>query len=57
MYTPRNMDLMGLPYTRADGGSLNYRTSFTITSPNGIVTSGGPSQSGRPISLEVDFCQ
>ena len=35
---------------------VGYAT-FKITSPGGIVTSGGPSQSGDPISLEVDFCQ
>ncbi len=37
MYTPRNVDLMGLPYTRADGGSLYYRTSNSIQNPRWTV--------------------
>lgn len=38
-------------------GDWDSEVTFTITSPDGVVTSGGPSQSGGPISLEVDFCQ
>ena len=37
MYTPRNVDLMGLPYQRADGGSLYYRTSNGIQNPRWTV--------------------
>jgi TonB-dependent SusC/RagA subfamily outer membrane receptor len=37
MYTPRNVDLTGLPYTRADGGSLYYRTSNSIQNPRWTV--------------------
>jgi TonB-linked SusC/RagA family outer membrane protein len=37
MYTPRNIDLMGLPYTREDGGSLYYRTSNSIQNPRWTV--------------------
>ena len=33
MYTPRSVDLMGMPYQRADGGSLYYRTSNSIQNP------------------------
>lgn len=38
-------------------GAWDSEATFTITSPDGVVTSGGPSQSGGPIALEVDFCQ
>ena len=37
LYTPRNVDLSGLPYTRADGGSLYYRTSNGIQNPRWTV--------------------
>jgi TonB-linked SusC/RagA family outer membrane protein len=37
MYTPRNVDLMGLPYQRADGGSLYYRTNNSIQNPRWTV--------------------
>ena len=37
MYTPRGVDLTGLPYTRADGGSLYYRTSNSIQNPRWTV--------------------
>ena len=37
MYTPRSVDLMGMPYQRADGGSLYYRTSNSIQNPRWTV--------------------
>ncbi|SNZ01578.1 SusC/RagA family TonB-linked outer membrane protein [Flagellimonas pacifica] len=33
MYTPRSVDLMGIPYQRADGGSLYYRETNSIQNP------------------------
>lgn len=33
MYTPRNVDLIGIPYERADGGSLYYRETNGIQHP------------------------
>ncbi|MUU79539.1 SusC/RagA family TonB-linked outer membrane protein [Winogradskyella endarachnes] len=33
MYTPRNVDLLGIPYERADGGSLYYRETNGIQHP------------------------
>ena len=37
-------------------GSWDEEATFQITSPDGVITNGGPSQSGGPIKLEVDFC-
>lgn len=37
-------------------GSYDEEASFNITSPDGVISSGGPSQSGGPIKLNVDFC-
>ncbi|WP_298780634.1 SusC/RagA family TonB-linked outer membrane protein [uncultured Polaribacter sp.] len=37
MYTPRNVDLMNIPYQRADGGSLYYRESNSIQNPRWTV--------------------
>lgn len=37
-------------------GSWDSEATFQITSPDGVITEGGPSQSGGPIKLEVDFC-
>jgi len=33
MYTPRNVDLIGIPFERADGGSLYYRETNGIQHP------------------------
>ena len=37
-------------------GSYDEEVTFQITSPEGVVTEGGPSPSGGPIKLGVDFC-
>jgi len=47
MYTPRNVDLMGIPYQRADGGPLYYRESNGIQNPRWTVEN---SKTGQQIS-------
>ena len=41
-YTPRNIDLMGLPYTNPiTGGSLYYRNNNSITNPRWLLENSG----------------
>jgi TonB-linked SusC/RagA family outer membrane protein len=47
MYTPRNVDLMGIPYQRADGGTLYYRESNSIQNPRWTVEN---SKTGQQVS-------
>ena len=37
-------------------GDWDSEVTFNITSPSGIVTSGGPTPTAGPIKLSVDFC-
>lgn len=37
IYTPRSVNLSGIPHTRADGGSLYYRETNGIQNPNWTV--------------------
>jgi len=44
MYTPRNIDLIGLPFQAADGRSIYYRSGNDIQNPNWTVRNAKTTQ-------------
>jgi hypothetical protein len=61
MYTPRSVDLMGIPYQRADGGSLYYRESNSIQNPRWTVENSKTGQGVKryfgQINLNYDITE
>ncbi|NQX85803.1 MAG: SusC/RagA family TonB-linked outer membrane protein [Flavobacteriaceae bacterium] len=55
MYTPRNVNLQGLPFERPGGGSVYYRTSNDIQNPLWTVKNSKTGQEVNRITSNLGF--